>query len=683
MQKRIFISVLGSIYDDKCCINEMTFQELCETLKTPQVLKQTEEEYHALPDDEKRQLKFGACFCACVHNEQGDETQDRAYILALDVDHPNATLLDDIKARYPDLKVFAYTTFRSREDSPHYRIIIPLSRPVTKDEYAKLCEAFTEKLNCEFDKQCFNFRQKLQFPRVLKGIEYHFWEWGHSACAVDSPSVTVRGTFAEKSHQHPRKRCSHLTSSSTKRSCRGDKDFGAEDLGAKSTAEALRLQVNKYGEPKNSTANAVTIVLEDPELSGIMYDSFKQQFIATNPLPWEEKGVAHPRVFTEFDRKALIGYISSTYHIETGNTIDNALARLTFCRSIDPLQEYFKGLTWDGESRVEGLLTKYLGCEDSEYTRAVIRTTLISGVKRVFEPGCKIDMVLVLIGKQGCGKSTFVSKLARGYFTDTIRCPDIATKTAAEKLRGVFIAEISEMAGFSKTEVEMVKSFFSCQNDNYREPYARIVTEHPRKSIIIGTSNRISGLLIDETGNRRFLPVFTGKESEAHPWDMTDEDIDQIWAEAYLMYKNGESHEMPAHLVDEVLKKQNEAVVEDIRMPLVSEYLDILLPENWYDLSIEDRRDYINHTGKYLAQPYNGTLRRDFVCAAEIGMEFFGMRKVELSIRFSKEIALMLRKLGWTEFPSNNGRRRIPGYGKGTTFCRPESDRCDSGCDIK
>ena len=147
MKKRIFISVLGSIYDDKCCIREMTFQELCETLKVPQVLKQTEEEYNALPDDEKRQLKFGACFSACIRSEQGDKPEDLAYILALDVDHPNATLLEDIKTRYPDLKVFAYTTFRSREGSPRYRIIIPLSRPVTKDEYEKLCEVFTEKLD--------------------------------------------------------------------------------------------------------------------------------------------------------------------------------------------------------------------------------------------------------------------------------------------------------------------------------------------------------------------------------------------------------------------------------------------------------------------------------------------------------------------------------------------------------
>lgn len=232
MQKRIFISVLGSIYDDKCCINEMTFRELCETLKTPQILKQTEEEYNALPDDEKRQLKFGACFSACIRSEQGDEAQDIAYILALDVDHPNATLLDDIKARYPDLKVFAYTTFRSREDSPRYRIIIPLSRPVSKDEYAKLCEAFTEKLNCEFDKQCFNFRQKLQFPRVLKGIEYHFCEWGSESLDVDA----LLGCVTALDDSRP-------GSEYAKLSCRGKALSGAEEAGCEhgsgSTPRAL------------------------------------------------------------------------------------------------------------------------------------------------------------------------------------------------------------------------------------------------------------------------------------------------------------------------------------------------------------------------------------------------------------------------------------------------------------
>lgn len=426
------------------------------------------------------------------------------------------------------------------------------------------------------------------------------------------------------------------------------------------------------GEPKNCSANAVIIVQNDPKLSGIMYDEFIGQFVVTSPLPWERSGLKYPHKFGEFDRKAMIAYISSTYETEMGTTIDNALADLTFTRSIHPLRDYLLGLEWDGTPRVEGMLTRYLGVEDSEYTRAAIRVTMVSAVKRVFEPGCKADTVLVLLGKQGTGKSTLIRKLSKGYFSDNIRCQDMANKNAPEKLRGVFIAELSEMAGYSKADIEMVKSFITCQSDNYREPYARIVSEHPRSNIFIGTSNRITGLLTDETGNRRFLPVYTTDAREVAPWDMTDEDVDRLWAEATAMYRNGAATVMPLELTEETVRMQDGAVIEDDRAQLVQQYLDVLLPEDWYSMSIEDRRDYINHEGKYVGEPYDGTMQRQYVCAAEIGLELFKLKKVDLTLRLSKEIALMLRKLGWTEYPNSKGRRTIPGYNKPTAFCRPQ-----------
>ena len=230
------------------------------------------------------------------------------------------------------------------------------------------------------------------------------------------------------------------------------------------------------------------------------------------------------------------------------------------------------------------------------------------------------------------------------------------------------------MAGYSKADIEMVKSFITCQSDNYREPYARIVSEHPRSNIFIGTSNRITGLLTDETGNRRFLPVYTTDAREVAPWDMTDEDVDQLWAEATAMYKNGAATVMPLELTEETVRMQDGAVIEDDRAQLVQQYLDIPLPEDWYSMSIEDRRDYINHEGKYVGKPYDGTMQRQYVCAAEIGLELFKLNKVDLTLRLSKEIALMLRKLGWTEYPSCKGRRLIPGYNRPTAFCRPQPE---------
>ena len=54
-------------------------------------------------------------------------------------------------------------------------------------------------------------------------------------------------------------------------------------------------------------------------------------------------------------------------------------------------------------------------------------------------------------------------------------------KTAAEKLLGNWILEISEMNGIRKTEVEVVKSFVTRQDDKFRQAYGVNVESHPRK----------------------------------------------------------------------------------------------------------------------------------------------------------------------------------------------------------
>lgn len=776
--RRIFITMLQSIYEKNGKCRETTFSGLASGFMIPYTVSMTEAEYNALPQDEQKKLKLGACFQAGVLDENGHscELLYKAYLVVLDADHPSKTLLEDIKKKYPGVKMIVYTTFRSREDSPRYRILVLLDRTVNKSEYEELCKEFAKTLNCEFDKQCFNLTQKLQLPRVLSDIEYHCYEWGDKPLEVDKilglkaskppekaaetgtetvsykygyidayndvysveatmeqlsdiyepagtknrykligsdstagviidPDKNIATSFhaSDPACGHPcssfdlyrihrygylDKECRPDTKKSELPSFKAMTDYVKKDKKVKELLDKKRdelrpqidaetkkiiekLQTTRKGEPKNSTANAVTIVMEDPKLSGVLYDSFMQQFIITKPVPWDIKDAKYPHKFSDYDRKAMIGYISRIYQIETGTTVDNALAEITFRRSINPLQEYFKGLVWDGTKRIEELLIKYLGCENSEYVRTATKVTLVSAVKRMFEPGCKVDTVLVILGKQGCGKSTLISRLARGYFSDNIRCQDMTSKAAAEKLRGVFIAELSEMAGYSKADIEMVKSFITCQSDNYREPYARIVSEHPRANIFIGTSNRITGLLTDETGNRRFLPVYATDNHTDNSWDIDETVVDQIWAETYEMYKNGESTQMPVHLHAEVLKMQDDAVIEDDRAQLVDQYLNILLPEDWYDMSISERRDYINHEGRYVGCPYNGTLRRDYICAAEIGLELFKLEKVDLTLRLSKEIALMLRKLGWTDYPVNKGRKQIRGYGKPTVFCRP------------
>lgn len=77
--------------------------------------------------------------------------------------------------------------------------------------------------------------------------------------------------------------------------------------------------------------------------------------------------------------------------------------------------------------------------------------------------------------------------------------------------------------------------------------YANAIRSRATTDIIAGFC-LITGLLTDETGNRRFLPVYTTDNRKAAPWDMRETDVDQLWAEAYTMYQNGASIVMPPEL---------------------------------------------------------------------------------------------------------------------------------------
>ena len=158
----------------------------------------------------------------------------------------------------------------------------------------------------------------------------------------------------------------------------------------------------------------------------------------------------------------------------------------------------------------------------------------------MLNPGCKFDTMLVLNGSQGIGKSTLIAKLGGEWFSDSLSLNDTKDKTAAEKLQGYWILEIGELAGLRKAEVETLRSFLSRQNDIYRASFGKRTTPHPRQCVFFGTTNAESGYLRDTTGNRRFWPVKTPGGGSKRSWDVTQEDVLQIWAEVMHYVKAGE-----------------------------------------------------------------------------------------------------------------------------------------------
>jgi predicted P-loop ATPase len=402
----------------------------------------------------------------------------------------------------------------------------------------------------------------------------------------------------------------------------------------------------------------INIILEnDPKLKGCLgYNELSGIVSVRKKLPW---GLPAPRSWTDADDAQLLSYIEQHYGVMPKQYVCDAVVKLADDHRFNPIKEYLEGLRWDRTPRVDTMLVDYLGAEDTPYTRAVTRNTMVACVRRIYEPGVKFDYMLVLVGKTGIGKSTLWAKLAGDWFSDSLSLDDMRDKTAAEKLQGFWILEIGEMQGARRADVNNVKSFLSRQSDNYRASYGRYVTEHPRSSIIVGTTNELDGFLKDLTGNRRFWPVKCYQNHQRTVWDLDEETVGQIWAEAVQLNKKHEPLNLSEELEQVAAREQQSMLESDDRFGAVQEYLDVLLPAAWYDWPIDKRIEYFQ-TEDDLRE--KGTMRRDRVCAMEIWTECFGGRIGSYdSYRDGRTIGSIMAKMEGWEKPDNPAR--IKGYG--------------------
>ena len=202
-----------------------------------------------------------------------------------------------------------------------------------------------------------------------------------------------------------------------------------------------------------------------------------------------------------------------------------------------PVRERFDALQWDGEARIDQFFITYAGAEDTELNRAFSRKFFIAGIRRIYQPGCKFDTMLVIEGEQGSGKSTLFKLLAmeEEFFSDDFPLGG-DTKQTIEQTRGKFLIECAELKGMRASDVTKVKSQLSRTHDYARLPYDRVASEVPRQFLLAGTTNN-KKYLKDETGDRRFWPMET---AEICLGEITPALVEQLWAEAKVYADDGE-----------------------------------------------------------------------------------------------------------------------------------------------
>ena len=784
--RKLSIAYGSSCHAKRWVNQQVTFDELCERLSHTVRTPETVEEYPKLPKAERDRAKDKGGFVGgkLKGGRRKRDTVEGRSMLTQDADHAGIGFIDSYEMLCPYASCL-YTTHGHTPEAPRVRVVVPLTRDVTPDEYAAISRFFAAEWGIDqFDECSHRPHQLMYWPTTPTDGEFVFkrcdGEWldpdrylaahpgwrdcaglPHSAreggnvergrkqqenplgkqgvigafCrtygineavhvflkdiyqesalqgrfdyipADSSAGVVVYDDVFAYSHHATDPACGKLlnafdlvrihkfggldekvpeeTEAAKLPSFKAMCDFAVNDENVKMTIAGERMEIAERefsGENedwlkqleyekrstvvKNTLRNLLLILNNDEKLKGIVFNQLSDGMEIKGEVPWE-----HPsRFWRDADDAQLISYVDLTYGTFSARNYDIAVTKVADDRSYHPIREFLSSLPeWDRVPRVDTILVDFLGASDNAYVRAVTRKTLCGAIARVMNPGCKFDTMLVLNGPQGKGKSTLISKLCGEWFNDSLLLNDTKDKTAAEKLQGYWILEIGELAGLKKTEIETLRGFLSRQNDIYRASFGRRATPHPRQCVFIGTTNAENGYLRDTAGNRRFWPVKTPGDAARASWEMTEEEIRQIWAEALVRYKEGEPLHLDNELAGMALKEQQIAMEVDEREGMVRDYLEMPLPERWDKMDIFDRRNYICGS-EFGGEREPGVRKRERVCNMEIWCECFGKERGNLKRQDANEISAIMANIeGWKKA---DNKVRFPIYGIVRGYCR-------------
>jgi hypothetical protein len=258
-------------------------------------------------------------------------------------------------------------------------------------------------------------------------------------------------------------------------------------------------------------------------------DRFKDRIVlkANGSPEWAPfQDVNYVRLRTEFEERG--------FKPVKADVMKDAVLAVATEREFDSAIDWANSLQWDGVPRVELAMHTYFGCRDTPYTRAVAAYLFTALAGRLLSPGCQADMAVILVDpRQGTGKTSAVRALAPSPETfGEVDLAKIDHDDTARKLRGKLVVELSELRGLSSKEDESIKAWVSRRHEEFTPKFREFSAIYQRRCVLLGTSNR-DDLLADATGNRRWLPVWTGTiDVEA-----ITRDCEQLWAEAVVLWR--------------------------------------------------------------------------------------------------------------------------------------------------
>ena len=250
------------------------------------------------------------------------------------------------------------------------------------------------------------------------------------------------------------------------------------------TPESLSEWLDKHGISIGYDEIGKTLVV------GGLWDENPEQLEANLPA------LVFSKIQTEFQRCT----------IQTVQAYISIIASRNVC---NPAKSIVEPVEWDGVSRLPEIFT-ILGVSGDELSETLVKKWLIQCVSLLYNSTVLpfgADGVLVLVGKQGVGKTCFFRRLAvESTLFGEGKCLNFSDKDTLVHATGYWLTELGEIEATLKGDRERLKAFITSTVDEYRRPYARGSTKALRRTSFCGSANT-ADFLTDQTGNRRFWTV--------------------------------------------------------------------------------------------------------------------------------------------------------------------------------
>ena len=453
----------------------------------------------------------------------------------------------------------------------------------------------------------------------------------------------------------------------THESSGGKKTSGAEKTEKKETKKP-KVDDNKWLvklDGLKSKMAKLDIIFSNDRICGNLFyfDTFRDNICFNRKPHWrryfkegqalEDKDMAHIRV-----------HLDKVFDIRGEKAIDDAVVVDSDKIQKNKVIDWFDSLTWDGKERIEYFFYDYFKTPLNPFTRVAFKHWLVGAISRIYEAGAPMDLVLIIKGKQGIGKSLFFKRLAtfdfnkpgEHLYSDT-KIDFHKAKDSYEQLEGIWIFEWKELAGMNMSDQESIKAFVDKTEDKFRRSYGRRNVEIKRRVAFGGSTNDTSPLR-DRTGNRRFLVMDAGlKQNECYikdPTKFSQKYRDQLLAEAIHLHKTG--YDIFQWSAEELQwwEKSNESnLTENDFVGRIQSYLDMKRPQNWYSMSqtamyyyMEKYNFNLNQNGDINYDP-NSLETVDKVCIQELWHIALGQKDLTINRYHRDLIYQAVDVLGW------------------------------------